>query len=104
MKKSLLILIVSVFFTSAVWAQQSLPTDVLEAAQRGDQEAQLEMGILYEFGFYMPDHTIPALAWYMLSAEQGNNQKAIKRRDLLMSRMNQSEIDQARSQSGQLAR
>ncbi len=96
MKKSLLILIVSLFLTSAAWAQQSVPMDVLEAAQRGDQEAQLEMGILYEFGFFMPGHTIPALAWYMRSAEQGN-QKAIKRRDLLMSRMSQGEIDQAQS-------
>ena len=96
MKKSLLILIVSLFLTSAAWAQQSLPIGVLEAAQRGDQEAQLEMGILYEFGFFMPGHTIPALAWYMRSAEQGN-QKAIKRRDLLMSRMSQGEIDQAQS-------
>ncbi|MFQ5544637.1 MAG: hypothetical protein ACE5FE_01540 [Acidiferrobacterales bacterium] len=103
MKKSLLILIVSLFFTSAAWAQQSQPADVLEAAQRGDQEAQLEMGILYEYGFFMPGNTIPALAWYMLSAEQGN-QKAIKRRDLLLSRMSQSEIDQAQSQSSQLLR
>ena len=96
MKKSLLILIVSLFLTSAAWAQQSVPMDVLEAAQRGDQEAQLDMGILYEFGFFMPGHTIPALAWYMRSAEQGN-QKAIKRRDLLISRMSQGEIDQAQS-------
>jgi len=96
MKKRLLILIVSLFLTSAAWAQQSVPMDVLEAAQRGDQEAQLEMGILYEFGFFMPGHTIPALAWYMRSAEQGN-QKAIKRRDLLISRMSQGEIDQAQS-------
>jgi TPR repeat protein len=103
MKKSLLILIVSLFFTSAAWAQQSQPTDVRDAAQHGDQEAQLEMGILYEYGFFMPGHTIPALAWYMLSAEQGN-QKAIKRRDLLLSRMSQSEIDQAQSQSSQLVR
>jgi uncharacterized protein len=103
MKKSLLILIVSVCLTGATWAQPSLPADVLQAAQGGDQEAQLEMGILYEFGFFMPDHTIPALAWYMLSAEQGN-QKAVQRRDLLMSRMSQSEIDQARSQSNQLVR
>ena len=103
MKKSLLILIVSLFLTSAAWAQQSVPMDVLEAAQRGDQEAQLEMGILYEFGFFMPGHTIPALAWYMRSAEQGN-QKAIKRRDLLISRMSQGEIDQAQSQSSQPVR
>ncbi len=103
MKKSLLILIVSLFLTSAAWAQPSLPTDVLEAAQRGDREAQLEMGILYEFGFFMPGHTIPALAWYMLSAEQGN-QKAIKRRDLLMSGMSRGEIDQAQSQSSQQLR
>ena len=85
------------------WAQPSVPTDVLDAAQRGGQEAQLEMGILYEFGFFMPGHTIPALAWYMLSAEQGN-QQAINRRNLLMSRMSQGEIDQAQAQSSQQLR
>ena len=51
----------------------------------------------------MPGHTIPALAWYMRSAEQGN-QKAIKRRDLLISGMSQGEIDQAQSQSSQQVR
>lgn len=100
MKRTVLSLVASLIMASAAWGQD-LPEDVLRAAQSGDPEAQLEMGILYEFGFYMEGNNIPALAWYMLAAKQGND-KAVKRRDLLMSRMSQNEIDQARQQSAQL--
>lgn len=100
MKRTVLSLVASLILASAAWGQD-LPEDVLRAAQSGDPEAQLEMGILYEFGFYMEGNNIPALAWYMLAAKQGND-KAVKRRDLLMSRMSQNEIDQARQQSAQL--
>lgn len=100
MRKTLLSLVVSLVLASAVWGQER-PEDVQRAAQAGDPEAQLEMGILYEFGFFMEGNDIPALAWYMLAAKQGN-QRAVKRRDLLMTRMSQPDIDQARSQSGQL--
>lgn len=104
MKKILLMLIASLFLTSVAWGQdRTRPEDVLRAAEGGNQEAQLEMGILYEYGFFMPGNNIPALAWYILAAEQGN-QKAVKRRDRLMSRMDQSEIDQAREQTAQLLR
>ncbi len=79
------------------WAQER-PEQVLQAAKAGNAQAQLEMGILYEFGFNLPEHNVPALAWYMLAAKQGE-EKAVKRRDLLMSRMTQSEIEQARRES-----
>lgn len=102
MKQTLLTLVATLIFASIAWGQASAgPEDVLRAAQAGDPEAQLEMGILYEYGFYMEGNDIPALAWYMLAAEQGN-QKAIKRRDLLMGRMSQPDIEQARQQTAQL--
>ena len=86
---------------SAAWAQDR-PDDVLRAAQAGNTEAQLEMGILYEYGFYMEKNRTSALAWYMFAAAQGN-QKANERRDLLMRRMSQSDIKRARLKSAGLA-
>ncbi len=100
MRKAILSLVVGLMLASAAWAQER-PDDVLRAARSGDPEAQLEMGILYEFGFHLQDSEIPALAWYMLAAKQGN-QKAIKRRDLLMARMSESDIERAKSQSARL--
>lgn len=65
------------------------------AAERGDAAAQLEMGILYEYGFNLPDNRPAALAWYLLAAEQGNA-RATERRDLLQARMTQAQIGEAR--------
>lgn len=65
-----------------------------QAAGQGDAEAQLEMGILYEFGYHMPKNNVTALAWYLRSAEQGNA-LAVKRRDQLKSQMTPEEIDAA---------
>lgn len=65
-----------------------------EQAWRGDAEAQLEMGILYEFGFGMPNNKAPALAWYRLAAEQGNA-KAAARRDALRAGMTPPELEEA---------
>ena len=71
------------------------PADVLAAARGGDAEAQLEMGVLYEYGFYLENNKVPALAWYMLAAEQGN-EKAARRRDKLMQTLSQAQIEEAR--------
>lgn len=100
MKQILMSLVIAFALAGPLCAQEgdARPQEVLRAAQGGDAEAQLEMGILYEFGFYMPEHNVPALAWYILAAKQGN-EKAVKRRDLLMSRMTQSEVEQARRES-----
>lgn len=64
-------------------------------AERGDPEAQLEMGILYEYGYHLSDNKPPALAWYMLAAEQGVA-KAAARRDALQAKMSAAELAEAR--------
>lgn len=69
------------------------PSDVLSAAQRGNVEAQLEMGILYEFGFNMPDNEVAALAWYMVAANA--NPKAAKRRDYLLGKLPKQKVEAA---------
>lgn len=74
---------------------------VRQSAARGSAAAQLEMGILYEFGYNMPKNDVSALAWYLLSAEQGNT-LAVKRRDQLRSQMKPDEIDAAQKLSTQL--
>ena len=65
-----------------------------QSAEQGNADAQLEMGILYEFGYNMPKSNINALAWYMHAADQGNK-LAIKRRDLLKLHMTPEEVDAA---------
>lgn len=64
-------------------------------AERGDAEAQLEMGILYEYGYHLSDNRPPALAWYMLAADQGVA-KAAARRDALQAKMSAAELAEAR--------
>jgi TPR repeat protein len=99
MRQILLSVLLSVLLASAALGSEPISRDeVAQAARAGNEDAQLQMGILYEFGFNMPNNDVPALAWYMLAAKQGN-QLAIKRRDLLMSRMNQTQIEQARKES-----
>ena len=63
------------------------------AAERGDSESMLELGILYEFGFRMQDHNAPALAWYRLAAEAGNP-KAGARHDALKGKMSAKDVDE----------
>jgi TPR repeat protein len=72
-----------------------------EAAQ-GSADAQLEMGILYEFGFNMPKNNVTALAWYLRAVEQGSA-LAAKRRDQIMSAMKPEEIEAAQKLSQELA-
>ncbi|MBI3570874.1 MAG: sel1 repeat family protein [Gammaproteobacteria bacterium] len=83
---------------------QDLPSleQMRAAAERGNADAQLEMGILYEFGYKMPKNDVSALAWYMLSAEQGNA-LAAKRRDQIKSNMKPDEIEAAQKLSQELA-
>ncbi|MFV1993624.1 MAG: hypothetical protein ACC635_06955 [Acidiferrobacterales bacterium] len=78
------------------------PDDVLQAAKAGNPEAQLEMGILYQYGFNMPGNNVPALAWYLSSAEQGN-QSATSRSDILQKQMLPTEVEEARQLSQNLA-
>ena len=72
--------------------------DNLEALKRaataGDTAAQYEMGVLYEFGFNMPDSLVPAFAWYSAAAE-GGDERAAKRRDLLRAQLSPSQAEEA---------
>jgi TPR repeat protein len=73
-----------------------------QTAAQGSADAQLEMGILYEFGFNMPKNNVTALAWYLRAVEQGNA-LAARRRDQIMSGMKPEEIEAAQKLSQELA-
>ena len=96
----LLIFAATLALTVAAWAG---PEDVQQAAENSDVEAQLEMGILYEYGFPASQNNVSALAWYLLAAEGGST-KAMHRRDRLISKMTPAEVGQARQQSGTLVK
>ncbi len=68
--------------------------DIRRTAEAGDSGAQLELGILFQYGFNYKDNEIPALTWYMLSATQGNA-KAVKLRDALKAKMTEKEVQEA---------
>jgi len=73
-----------------------------KAAEGGDADAMLELGILYEFGYQMPDNKPPALAWYRLAAEAGNP-KAAARAEAVRGGMSPAEIEQANRLYGEYA-
>ena len=73
-----------------------------KSAEGGDAEAMFEIGILYEFGYRMPDNKAPALAWYRLAAEAGSSKAAI-RQDALRTTMNAKEVEEANKLYGEYA-
>jgi TPR repeat protein len=77
--------------------------EIRTEATRGDREARLELGILYEFGYGMKGNEQVALAWYMLAADAGSHRGA-KRRDLLLKRLSADEIAAAKRLSAKLAK
>lgn len=66
-----------------------------QAAEAGKIDAQLELGILYEYGFRKPDHLVPALSWYLRAAESGDA-AAARRRDALMAKLKPAEVEEAK--------
>jgi len=42
------------------------------AAEQGDADAQLALGVLYVYGEGVPQDDAEAVKWYRLAAEQGN--------------------------------
>jgi hypothetical protein len=70
------------------------------AAEAGDAEAQLELGILFQYGFNYKDNEVPALTWYMLSANRGNA-KAASLRDALRAKMTEQDVNEAMEQVAQ---
>ena len=103
MRFLLTILAVCLFAVPAYAADEPPALAALrQNAEQGNRDAQLELGILYEFGYRMPDNLVPALAWYLRAAEQGNEQAA-KRRDALMASMKPSEVEEAKKLAAEIA-
>lgn len=99
MKRAIAMVVLGLCLSGIVHAADPVaPEDVLRDARGGDQEAQVEMGILYEYGFRMKGNRIVALAWYQLAADQGNA-RAAKYRDRLQSKLSASQVEKARKQS-----
>jgi len=97
--KSAILTFALVALFAAVPARADLDR-IRAAAEAGDAEAQLELGILFQYGFNYKDNEIPALTWYMLSANQGNA-KAASLRDTLRAKMSEKEIQEAAEQVAQ---
>lgn len=91
--------IVAFVFAALLWqplAHADLD-DIRRTAEAGDREAQLELGILFQYGFNYKDNEIPALTWYSLSANQGNP-KAVRLRDALKAKMSEKDVQEALEQ------
>ena len=102
MKKTWLVMAFVLLLPMIGAAQDEASLDQLrQAATEGNAEAQLEIGILYEFGYNMPKNDVTALAWYLHAADQGNV-LAVKRRDQLKSQMKPEEIEAAEKMSAGL--
>lgn len=60
----------------AVTAKELAPKDKFDEtkkkAEAGDAEAQVNLGILYANGEYVPEDTAKAMEWWQKAAEQGN--------------------------------
>ncbi len=103
MKPAIVLLILGLIAPLVAGAQESPSLEQMRvAAEHGNADAQLEMGILYEFGYNMPKNHVTALAWYLRAAEQGNVLGA-KRRDQIKSGMKPDEIEAAQKLSLELA-
>ena len=72
-----------------------------QAAESGNISAQYELGVLYEFGYRMKTHMIPALAWYMVAADNGDA-RATKRRDHLVAQLTPDQVEEAKRLRGTL--
>jgi len=95
MKTLMRILAVVVLMTAAT-ARADLDY-IRQAAESGNSDAQLELGILFEYGFNYKDNEVPALTWYTLSANQGNS-KAARLRDTLKAKMAEGQVNEAMEQ------
>ena len=103
MKPAIILFILGLIAPLAAGAQDLASLEQLRlTAEKGDADAQLEMGILYEFGFNLPKNSVNALAWYLRAAEQGNA-FALKRRDAIQSGMSPEQIEAAQNLSRELA-
>ncbi|MXV35594.1 hypothetical protein GS535_03360 [Saccharibacter sp. EH611] len=87
MKRSFLTLPLVIALTTSAAISQSLPPDdhqnvasLQSAADQGNSDAQLKLGIMYFNGQEVPQNEAKAAEWFQKSADQGdeNAQKALK--------------------------
>lgn len=103
MKQALRILLLALFAATAVAEDEPAGLTALRArAESGSVDAQIELGILYEYGFRMPDNLVPALAWYMRAADAGHP-AAAQRRDALAARLTATQVDEAKRLAAEIA-
>lgn len=96
--KKLLFAIFFVVFTAGAADPTAADLDALrQSAERGDADAQYELGILYEFGFRFPDYKTAAYVWYSRAAGQGHP-AAARRRDGLKDQLSNAEWERAQAQ------
>ena len=74
---------------------------ILVQAEKGNVQDQLVLGELYQYGFGLPDHNVPALAWYLIAARAGDAH-ARSRASLLEHTMSKAEIARARARAARL--
>jgi len=99
MMKTTPIRLIALFAGACLWAGVARADldQIKQAAEAGDAKSQLELGILFQYGFNYKDNEIPALTWYMLSANQGNA-RAASLRDTLRAKMSESDVHEAEDQ------
>lgn len=73
---------------------------ILARAQKGNVKDALVLGELYQYGFGLPDHNVPALAWYLVAAHAGNA-TAASRAQALAHVMPAAEVAKAHAQAAQ---
>lgn len=93
-KRILLLLLTALFWLPVAHADLD---DIRRTAEAGDRDAQLQLGILFQFGFNYKDNEIPALTWYSLAANQGHP-RAIGLRDALKAKMPEKDVQEAQEQ------
>lgn len=94
--------ILTILMAALLWpdAARADLDDIRRAAESGDSRAQLELGILFDYGSGYKGNEIPALTWYTLSADRGNA-RAVTLRDALKARMSEKEVQEAMEQVAQ---
>ena len=90
-KRILLLLLTTLLWQPVAHADLD---DIRRTAEAGDRDAQLQLGILFQFGFNYKDNEIPALTWYSLAANQGHP-RAIGLRDALKAKMTEKDVQEA---------
>ena len=65
------LLICLLLFTCSVHAAGELEA-LIKDAERGDAEAQYDLGVMYDYGIRVPEDDAKAVHWYRKAAERGD--------------------------------